>query len=246
MINARTYIVGGQAGVHRLNDLTGSWVDVSLPLSLPSISDKIILYDVETDPNNGDIVIAVGEGDPTNGFFGIYVSFNAGATWFVPGGNYQTNIIPGSTNHWFEVHVINSTTAVVSGSAGYIATTTDGGLTFTLSTQLPALPSCGICPSIIPTAYSVHFISPTVGIVGTEAHVCITNDGGITWFVLNGGNVITGLPNGDAFLITGVHMSADGQTMVALSTKNIFRSIDGGATWTNVYQWGNRNGSHLT
>ena len=245
MINAKTYIVGASTMVHRLDDLTGAWIDVSLINSL-AISNKVVLYDVETDPDDGNKVIAVGEGDPTNGFFGIYVSLNGGSTWLVPGGNYQTNIIIGSSRKWYEVYVLNSTTIFVSGDNGYIAISTDGGLTFNLSTQLPVLPSCGICPSIIPNVYSIHFISPLFGVVGTEAHVCMTVDGGVTWIVLNGGNIITGAPNGDMFICSGIHISQDGLTIVALNSKSIFQSLDGGATWTNVYQWASRNGAHLT
>lgn len=241
----RTYHVGASGQVHRLDNLTGSWIDVSLSSTFASY-DKITLLDVETDPNDSNRVIAVGNGAISHSTYGIYISIDGGVTWTQPGGNYQTNVDAANELQWFEVTIVNSSVIYVSGQNGYVARSVDGGGNFNLVTQLPALPTCGTCPAIIPHCLSVHFISPTIGVVGTEAHVAYTNNGGTTWNILNGGNVITGAPNGDAFRIGGVHISADQQTIVALSAKNIFVSTDAGTTWTNVFQFGLRDGYHLT
>lgn len=246
----RTYYVAGRGVVKRLDNLTGIWVSVNLA---PSISGtlKVQLLDVETDPSNSDRVIAVGSGSTTNNTFGIYISTDAGATWTMPGGNYVTNVDITNQLIWYEVSVVDSNNIFVSGQNGYVAKSTDGGLTFNLTTQLPSLPTCSTCPSVIPPGASVHFISPVVGVVGLLAHAAYTFDAGVTWIILNGGNVITGPPNGDIYAVSGIHISADQQTIVALSFKNIFVSTDAGTTWTNVYQFAvsgvaSGNGLHLT
>jgi hypothetical protein len=244
MAITRTYTVGDGGGVRRQDNLTGAWLDVSVTNTYAQ-AIKIKLFDVETDPFDGDKVFAIGEGIVVHGLFGIYVSTNAGATWQVPGGNYQTNIDPGLGKlKWYEVWVLDSNTIFVCGNNGYVAKSTDGGLTFNLCTQLPSLPTCPACaPTVIPV-YSIHFVTPLIGIVGTPQNVVGTIDGGITWIVLNGGSVLTPI-SGNIFDIVGIHMSADFQTIVACGTGRMMQSLDAGSTFNEVYDW-QRMGLHLT
>jgi len=241
----RTYYVASKGRVRRLDNLATPWVSVDLAPSIPG-GEKVILLDVETDTNNSDKVFAVGNGVLSNGNYGIYVSTDAGLTWYQPGGNYQTNFDGTGKFQWYEVSVVDSNNIFVSGRNGYVAKSTDGGLTFNLTTQVPSLPTCTTCPSQISPVFSVHFITPNIGVIGLFAHALYTFDAGATWTILNSGNIITGLPNGDIYIISGIHISADQQTIVALSTKNIFVSSDAGNTWTNIYQFSARNGLHLT
>ena len=227
----RTYHVSSGGGkVRRLDNLTGPWVTVDLAPSIPGAT-KIILLDVETDPNNSDRVIAVGYGSSANANYGIYVSGDAGVTWIQPGGNYQTNTDINGASIWYEVSVVDSNTVFVSGRNGYVAKSTDGGLTFNLTTQLPSLPSCTACPSEIPSVYSCHFITPNVGVVGLVAHVAYTSNAGNTWTILNGGNIITGPPNGDILAVSGIFISQNQQRIVALSARNIFVSSNASTPW---------------
>lgn len=244
MIIARTYTVGDNGTVRKLVDLTTPWIDVSVGLSIPAAA-SYPLYDVETDPLDGNKVFAVGRGFSSAFAFGIYVSTDGGVSWYIPGGNYQTNMDPIGNLNWYEVWVLDSNNIMVSGQRGYVAISTDGGLTFNLTTQLPALIPFPLASPVIPNVYSVHFISPTVGVVGLEGHVALTINAGLTWTILNGGNIII---DGPSQLIngTGIRMTADQQNIVVLGQSAIFQSLDGGLTWSNVFDFLLRNGVHLT
>ena len=240
MPTTRTYHVGDQGICRRLDNLSGSWTNLTINVgALPVTS---VLLDVETDPNNGDKVIAVGRGFVANNHYGIYVSNDAGVTWTQPIGNYSTNLFSGNLL-WYEVFYLDSNTIFVSGELGYIAISTDGGLTFNLATQIPPVPTCLICPAILNKVYSVHFISPTQGVVGLQAAVSTTTDGGVTW---TSSGVISALPVGEPVNITGIHMSQTGLVINALSSTGMFRSADGGVTWANTFTFINRVGLHLT
>ena len=86
----RTYHVASKGRVRRLDNLATPWVSVDLAPSIPGGS-KVILLDVETDTDNSDKVFAVGDGSLSNANYGIYISTDAGLTWYQPTGNYQTN-----------------------------------------------------------------------------------------------------------------------------------------------------------
>jgi photosystem II stability/assembly factor-like uncharacterized protein len=243
MSTSRTYTVGNNGGVRKLVDLTGPWLDVPVGNSLPAAATHA-LYDVETDPLDGDRVFVVGDGFDNTNTYGIYGSIDGGNTWYIPGGNYQFNDLAGRLT-WHEVWVLDSNNIMVAGQNGYVAISNNGGLLFNLTTQLPLLPPVTGGKTVIPTVWSVHFITPTIGVVGLDAHVAKTIDGGLTWSILNGGNVIFELPN-QLVNGRGIHMSADQQTIVVVGETAIFQSLDAGVTWNNVYTFQQRQGQHLT
>jgi photosystem II stability/assembly factor-like uncharacterized protein len=241
MPTTRTYHVGEEGRCRRQDNLTGPWIDLTINVSLlPVISD---LYDVETDPTNGDKVIVVGKGLEANGHYGIYISTNAGANWVQPSGTYSNNVTNG-TSVWHEVFYYDTNTIFVVGQNGYMAVSTDGGLTFNLSTQIPATPTCSICPPVINGVFSVHFISATTGVVGLEAAIAKTTNAGATWTI---SPLITApIPIGDASKIRGIHMSASGTVINIVSQTGVFRSSNSGSTWTCTYDINGRIGEHLT
>lgn len=228
----RTYAVGDNRSVVRLDNLTGPWNDVSI-LSY----DIGTLFDVETDPLNSDIVFVVGQGDGTTNY-GIYTSIDAGVTWNIPGGGYQTIAT------FNEVQVLDSNTIYAVGQYGYLAKSIDAGATFALSTQIPAVIPCIGCNPQIEDAYSLHFISDQIGVVGTETSVFKTTDGGTTWTILNGGNAIYYNPVG-INQINGIHISADEQTIVLTCRDGVYLSTDAGATFSVAASL-NSIGTHLT
>lgn len=254
MLVAKTYYVGlsrdavnGVLGglVKRLDNLTGAWQNVSLPLSLPGAN--VSLLDVETDPNNGNKVFTVGQASYINGYFGIYVSSNGGVNWQIPSGNYQT-VIGLNAVSWTEVSVVDSNTIYVSGTGGYICKSTDGGLSFNLCTNAPQLPSSyGVNPTT-QDCLSIHFITPLAGVVGMENNFIMTSDGGVTWAPCAGGagieNSSPGVPNPGK--IRGIHVDVTSQIVVCTGENTVARTTNAGVSFTTPYTWANSNGVHLT
>jgi hypothetical protein len=108
------------------------------------------------------------------------------------------------------IHVVGS--RVYAGTAGGLATSTDGGLTFTVSVV-------GLGGTIVPDVYAV---GSTV-YVGTNGGVSISPDGGATWT-----NSTSGL--GSA-MVRAVY--AVGSTVYAATDGGLSISTDGGANFTN-------------
>lgn len=239
----RTYTVGDLSGVRRLDNLTLPWQDVSISTFF-GLQGTLVLFDVETDPNDGDKVFVVGQGTTLENVFGIYYSPDAGVTWQIPGGSYQGNIFNSTQLQWNEVHVHDSSNIYVAGKTGYLAISNDGGATFNLATQVPpTLLAVGQNPAVY-DLYSVDFCDPLIGVVGSAQNVILTIDGGVTWSITNGGNPIVGTHQiGN---VVGIHYAADQQTIVACGNTAVFRSTNGGATWTQVYTWAQNNGLHMT
>ena len=247
---SKTYYVGQKSGtyghVRRLDNLVGPWTTVNIPAT-----KALDLYDVETSPLNSSKVFVVGVPSITEGKYGIYVSFNAGATWTIPGGNYAVGLI--NADSWIEVCVIDDQNIVVCGTKGRVAKSTDGGLTFNLCTQLPQQPVNPLFPTVLSDlpVFSIHFITPLIGVVGTRSYVFATNDGGATWMLLNGGNLATSFLYDPANLIYGeqcygIHLSADALTINVVCKNAIYYSTDGGLTFVPSYIFNNESGVHLT
>lgn len=236
-MQAKTYSVGTGGVVRRLDNLSGPWINVSPSLTIPNISNYD-LYDVETDPNDGNKVFVVGVGSTSASAFGVYVSFDGGITWIIPGGNYQS--AHGASNRlvWNEVSVVDSNTIAICGNEGYVAISNDGGLTFNQMTRI----SVNDDPSVL-DVLSIHFVTPTIGVVAIRRWVLKTFNAGATWQVMNGGFPITGTPNFQNGW--GIHLSQDFLTLTVLSETAIFRSTNGGNTFTNVHTWP-FPGLHLT
>lgn len=255
MLVAKTYYVtlasdtpGGPGSggiVKRLDNFTGLWQDVSLPLSLPNA--YVSLYDVETDPTNGNKVFTVGAASYIHGYFGIYVSNNEGITWQIPSGNYQT-IIGTNTNRWIEVTVVDSNTIYICGTGGYICKSIDGGLSFNLCTNAPALPISYHASPTIQDCNSIHFITPLAGVVGMNNNTIITSDGGVTWTPCCGGNGIENSTPGlvNPGKITGIHLDITSQIIVAQGTECMMRSINAAVNFSNIYSWSSNNSLTLT
>jgi len=243
-MSTTTYHVGNAGFIRKLIDNTTPWSDVSFSFST---GGGPIYHDVMTDPNNGDKVFVVGQALTLNtpNFYGVLVSSDGGSNWSIPTGTYQ--VTAAQLNfRLYEVWVVDSTVSYACGEYGTVIKSTDGGATYNTCTQLPAGILVPGSQPIVPTAYSLHFINATTGIVGCRNLIYKTTDGGVTW------NSLTIIPYVAPNLpqnIVGIHMSADEQTIVACGTQYIVRSTDGGSTWSVVYNWISINefaGKHLT
>jgi len=215
----RTYSCGSNGVVKRLDNLAGAWVNVSTPSTNR-------LNDIKTDPTNTDKVFTVGMNST------ILVSSNAGASWASPGGNFGILTI----NFW-EVWPQDTNIIYAVGTDGTVVKSIDGGLNFNLAPTF-ATPTGLSSPG---NAFSVHFISATIGVASFQQYVLKTIDGGTTWVVLNGGALLP-----DSSPIVGIHLSSDEQTIVAVGGGDIHRSINGGTSFTQVQNFPDREGLHLT
>lgn len=243
MSTTRTYAVGQQNTVRRLDNHLGPWVDVSIPV-LPGTS-AVTFNDVMSDPNNPDRVVTVGSIDPGN--TGIMVSYDAGATWFKPGGNWAQ----GKILH--EVWWVDSDVIWAVGEQGLVVKSIDGGLTFNVT---PLRPGDGgvtftLCIHALDENVAVVSGSLTTLVSDATTRVWKTIDGGASWVALNGGNPLTNdiLPINAVGPPDGIWISEDQQEIIVgtLYTQN--RTTNGGfnaSDFTALPPEMTRSGKHLT
>ena len=231
----RTYVVGDNSLVKRLDNHTLPWVDLTSTL-FPNLQMQSIL-DVMSRPSVADSAIIVGRvGGVSVNNRGILVTNNAGLTWGTPSGNYQSVWNQGFS--WREVWCIDTANIVVAGDNGRVAISTDQGNIFNL-----ALGQVLDSSSNPVDLYSIHFITPNIGVVGgVNGEVYYTSDGGVNWGALPGSTLINDP-------IVGIHISQNQQTIIAVTALNIWRSTNAGASFTAVYTCGglvSNNLLHLT
>lgn len=231
----RTYVVGDNSLVKRLDNHTLPWVDLTSTL-FPNLQMQSIL-DVMSRPSVADSAIIVGRvGGVSVNNRGILVTNNAGLIWGTPSGNYQSVWNQGFS--WREVWCIDTANIVVAGDNGRVAISTDQGNIFNLA--LGQVLDSGSNPVDL---YSIHFITPNIGVVGgVNGEVYYTLDAGANWGALPGSTLINDP-------IVGIHISQDQQTIIAVTALNIWRSTNAGGSFTAVYTVGgdiSNNLLHLT
>ena len=228
----RTYYTASESGtVKRLDNLAGAWVDISLS----TIGYNQQVYDVKTRPGVSTRVVVVGSPTPLFSMYGVWASVNSGAAWGVPTGSYQAS---GAT--WYEISWPTTNDVFICGSSGYVAVSSNGGGTFTLTPNTPTptgAPQTG-------DSKALHFISGLIGVVAFEGSVFKTIDGGNTWTYLNGGLPVT--TTKVVTIINGIHISANEQVITFSSPEGVYRSIDSGATFQLEYDFTSNEGLHLT
>ncbi len=228
-MTTRTYVVGGNRGVRRLDDLRGSWQSINIDVA--PVTQALDLYDVMTDPNDPDKVFVVGSRFIDSGLLGVYYSTDGGVNWQQPASGDIISTAC-SSSVFYEVWVVDSNTIYICGDFGNVLKSLDGGLTFNLTTTCPG-PTCN---NLRTTITAIHFPTALNGVVcysNTGAtsvqNISITSDGGVNWTKYE---VSTNFPTSLEGL--GIHMSADFQTITALHRNRIIRSTDGGTTFTEV------------
>ena len=217
----KTYVVGDNSLVKRLDNHTTPWVDLTSNL-FPNLRMDSIL-DIMAKPGSADSVVAVGmTGSVPSNSKGIIVSNNAGVLWAPPSGNYQTVWTNAFT--WREVWYIDSNNVVVVGDQGRVAYSNNQANSFNLVGQVLDNSSNPV------DLYSVHFITSNIGVVGgVNGEVYYTLDAGSNWGALPGSIGTINDP------IVGIHISQDQQTIIAVTNNNIWRSTNAGGLFTVVY-----------
>lgn len=241
MAITRTYVVGQKGTVYRRDNHAGPWTDVSIPVGQKG---QMNILDVMSDPIDPDKVLVVGTKHNDSFVNGIGYSTNAGSSWIKPGGNWE---LGGgfSAKSWYEVWFVDSDVIWACGDNGRVAKSTDGGLTFNLTTIFK---SFGYITAI-------HAISDQVAIVlvsdrdltsNTNCEVWKTIDGGFSWIQLNGATSLTGIVE-NIGVGEGIWMSDDQSTIIATTSGTQNVSTDFGATFTSVTpEQTNGSGIHLT
>ncbi|HSL89494.1 MAG TPA: YCF48-related protein [Ignavibacteriaceae bacterium] len=148
--------------------------------------------------------------------FGLVAAYNGtvarttdgGATW-----NIISTIL--GTSPW-DMHMVDSLYAWVSGTGERIFRTTDGGLTWTQQLSVGGLGT-----------YGISFIDRNIGVAGgTGGNTYYTNDGGETWTpaVTPPGNTVWGIHIASSPVFGSV-------AMTACASGYVYISKDGGRNW---------------
>lgn len=213
MAIGKTYVTGG--GLFQVYDhVTDVWTDYTSSVS------NTYLTDVKTDNDNPNYAIICGLN------YTAYTT-DGGAT-IIPSTYPSLSVIIRA----FQISIPESVTSAIyicgakNGGASVIKSI-DGGITFTDASAGMYIPGAGT------TALSIHFINNQIGIAGGGDKIWKTTDGAVTWNVLNPTPFTS-----NTEIISGVHMSNDEQVIVAVTNKNVYRSTNGGGTFTLFFPYG--------
>ena len=285
----KTYAVGAFGSAIRVeNHDSNTLVDISLnsligssnPLSTNPkhafISQGMVnnyhLVDVMTDPDDPNKLCAIAGNRPElyptiqnlEGYAGIFMSHDGGATWFFPQGDWVTLCSASDeyiVKYHHEVWYADSNTIYIISEAGYIFKSIDGGLNFN---SIKDNTGGNIRVGNGDYTSCIHMWKDDLGINGGKdygvvceiedysiAHsnlfVWKTLDGGVTWTKLNSGNPLenTILSNFTLGYPGGIYISQDQSYIAVQSHYGVNRSLDSGATFTTTLD-ANRNALHLT
>jgi hypothetical protein len=206
----------------------GLWKSINGGTSWTAITDAIAVLgatDVAFDPTNPDIMyLATGDGDAADTrSTGIYKSTDGGTTWVATGLNFTLS--QGTTLSKILVHPTNNQILLTAGNTG-IRRSTDAGATWT-TVSTASIKDLEWKPNNPSVVYA--------GGYSGSAGVWRSMDGGVTWTKLTA----TPLPaTGTQRVAIGVSPH-DPEYVYALFAKTttysfqgMYRSIDGGTTWT--------------
>ena len=186
MAITRTYAVGSFNRVVRQDDHNGTWIDIS-----PNADPNTVWRDVMTSPVNPAHVVIVGDEIKGGGGFldsGILVSTDAGATWTVPYGNWDT--YPALTS-FYEVWCVDSQNIWIVGNNGWVVKSQNGGLSF--GQPDPGNPATFPGGEAWAGTQCIHAIDSMTAVVGGSL-VAVTGDQDArVWKTINGGNTWTEL-----------------------------------------------------
>ncbi len=172
--------------------------------SFPYVVDR--LRDVQM--TSEQVAYAAGE----NGR--VYKSTNGGSTW-----NYSEL---GSSSNFMALHFFDDNRGFVAGESGNLFSTSDGGTTWSKI-------DIGSYRDI----FHIEFVNDTLGFIGARGQIFRTEDGGTNWTQADISSsryfrTITFSNENDGYAIGSPEYS----TGYASITHDLFRTNDGGLTWT--------------
>lgn len=211
MAVGKTYLAGG-SGLFRVYDhVTDIWTDRSGFTTAD-------LYDVKTGETDPDYAIVCGLN---------YIGYTTNA-----GANFTQSSVPlGAITRAFQISIPGGIgTIYICGSGGSsqagVIKSTDGGITYT-----PVI--SGLNSLYGNLAQTIYFIDSTIGLIGHGEYIAKTVNGGTSWSYLNGGS-----PVSPGEKVSGVHISANQQVIIAVTNKSIYKSTNAGVSFSQVYSIG--------
>jgi hypothetical protein len=219
MAFGKTYLVGAKGLFQVYDHNTNMWTDQG-----PVVGAGSGLLDVKTSqlPNFPDYAILCGDGYigyTTNG--GQTVNSVTAPVGTIIGKAYQISIPESVAMQNPGVYIAG--TGI--GAFPSVIKSVDAGLTYTLEIT-------GLNSTFGIGAASIYFKDVNTGILGHGGAIAKTTDGADNWTYLNGGAVLAA-----GEIVSGLIMSDDEQIIVAATDKKVYRSTNGGTSFSVVYTW---------
>lgn len=208
MAIGKTYLTGNTGLFQVYDHTTTVWTDYS---GFTTAN----LLDVKTDPINFNYAIICGLnyiGYTTNAGLTIQTATTIGVT---------------SVSRAFQISIPESVTSAIyicgtNGTTAGVIKSIDGGITY--SNAFTGITYSGA------TARTIHFKDDLIGVVGVDNKIFKTVNGGLSWNSLNGNN-----PIAVGEFISGIHISANEQVIIAVTDKHVYRSTNSGISFSLVY-----------
>ncbi|MBA3726991.1 MAG: hypothetical protein H0W86_11200, partial [Armatimonadetes bacterium] len=151
-------------------------------------------------------------------YFTLIETFDGGVTWR----NVNLGVTP-NTNPFYNVYCTNANTCFVTGTSATTGSdqfrTADGGVSWQRITPFP-----------FGSWSYIDFVSPTVGFMGANGAAAKTTNSGVTWTSVS--NSTCPVMYSMDFKDTSVGLCGGTRVSGADSGPGIFKTTDGGATWT--------------
>lgn len=214
--DANTYYVGTAAG--------GLWITTNNGTTWTTTTDflpSVGVSAVAVTPSNPSIIyIGIGDKDGSDcSSLGTYKSVNGGATWTVSN--------TGMGNR--EVHTLifdpNDDTKLIAATNNGVYRSVNSGANWTQTLSAGTIYQVGYRPGSTTTLYALN-----------NANLYTSTDDGATW----GPGVAVGAATGRSAFATTPASSMDVYVVKDIGTDPVFRSTDGGVSFTNVQTDGKR------
>lgn len=215
--------------IYQTTDAGANWTEVfthepGTDASLPGGGHKggLTFLDMNHGWIGGDI--------PMTDYFYFYATVDGGATW-----SLETDIaLPGGFSDTFEE---TQQPIFVGGTAGYLPVRmlTDASDSYLMIYRTDDSGQTWIYQGMVQNGQDVDFDSPTSGWLAADTSLYHSTDSGVTWSALSP----SGIPATESILKVDF---VDGQYGWALATPDastlsplhLYRTVDGGASWTQL------------